>query len=176
MTYESTKYAHATGGPFSTVNHKIVFKFRIPQPFHPILFVGDLSIHTYTCNLKRVHKLLQTTLASIVTWLSNFGFRISPSRSKLIIVEKQKSKIPSLPLPLNHILIPYTNLVEVLGLLFHSNHCWIHHIKYIKAKMLENAIMFSNVWPFTHRLQQRQTHSFILNSNPLNPRLWLSNL
>ena len=78
----------------------------IPQPFHPILFADDLSIHTYASNLKRAHKLLETALTSIATstWLSNHGFRISLFKSKHVIFEKQHSK--TLPLSLIHISEP----------------------------------------------------------------------
>ena len=85
----------------------------IPQLFHPIFFVNDLSIYTYTSNVKRAHELLQTVLTSIATWLSNHGFRISLSKSKIVIFEKQHSK--TLPPPLQSCQKPisYTNIVKV---------------------------------------------------------------
>jgi len=89
----------------------------IAQSFHPILFVDDLSIHTYTSNLKRAQKL-ETALTSIATWLSNHGFRISLFKSKFAIFEKQHSKTSPPLLLLNQKPIPYTNLVKVLGLSF----------------------------------------------------------
>jgi len=82
-------------------------------------------------------KLLETALTSIATWLSNHGFRISLFKSKFVIFGRQHSKMLPPPLLLNQKPIPYTNLVQVLGLLFHSNHSWIHHIRYIEAKSLK---------------------------------------
>ena len=63
----------------------------IPKPLHPILFVDDLSIHIYSSNIVRAHKLLQTTISAILTWLSKHGFRTSPSKTNIVMFEKRKS-------------------------------------------------------------------------------------
>ena len=111
----------------------------IPQPFHPILFVDDLSIHLYSSNFARAHRLLQSTIVSISTWLSHHGFRPSSSKSNLMIFYKTKSTSTFPPILLSNAPIPRLHLFKFLGLLFHSSHSWIYHIKSIKAKCL-NAL------------------------------------
>jgi len=105
----------------------------IPRPFHAILFVINLSIHTYTSNLERAHKILKTALTLIATWLSNHSFRTFAIQMKTR--HFRKTTFQNLPPPLlwNQKPIPYIELVP----LFHSNHSWIHHIRYIKAKSLK---------------------------------------
>ena len=111
----------------------------IPQPTHPILFVDDLSIHLYSSNLARAHRLLQLTIASTSISLSNHGFRPSSSKSNLMIFHKTKSTSFFPPLLLSNTPIPRSHLFKFLGLQFHSSHSWVDHIKSIKAKCL-NAL------------------------------------
>ena len=63
----------------------------IPQPFNSILFVHDLSIHIYSSNITRTHKLLQSTISAILSWLSKHDFQITPSKTNFVKFEKRKS-------------------------------------------------------------------------------------
>ena len=62
------------------------------------VFADDLSIHMIRNNQLRAHRLLQNTIKAILLWLAQFGFPITPPKSKLIIFEKRKPKTPFLSL------------------------------------------------------------------------------
>ena len=108
----------------------------IQPPLKSILFADDLSIHLRSSNPQRAHRILQVSINRILKWLSQHGFRISPSKTNLLIFQK---RTPSLPFPLfflNHNTIPQVDSTRVLGLHFQSRHSWLPHIKIIRAKSL----------------------------------------
>ena len=110
----------------------------IPSPLKTIIFVDDLSIHLRSNHSIRALRLLQDAIDKIHSWLSSKGFRISIQKTKSIIFQKPRTKMRSLPRPLTiaNTPIPQAEIVKVLGLLFHTRHSWIPHIKATKAKCL----------------------------------------
>jgi len=101
----------------------------ITHPINLILFADDLSIRMITNNQLRAHQLLQNTIKAILLWLYQFGFHISPPKSKNIIFKKRKPKTPSPPLLLGSQPIPLSNTVKVLGLRFDASHSGYHKLK-----------------------------------------------
>ena len=73
---------------------------------------------------------------SHLLWLFQFGFRISPPKSKLIIFEKRKPKTPFPSLLLGSQSISLSNCEKVFGLRFDSSLSWLPHIKEIRVKSL----------------------------------------
>ena len=70
---------------------------KIAFPVKPILYADDLSVHIQTNNQIRAHRILQLTISSILAWLAHYGFRISTSKTCLVIFDKKTAKIPFPP-------------------------------------------------------------------------------
>ena len=118
----------------------------IPSPIQTILFADDLSVHLRTNYPNRALRILQDTIDKIHSWLSSKGFRISIQKTKFIHFQKPRTKpfTSTRTLNIENNQIPQVETIKALGLLFHTRHSWLPHIKATKAKCLRalNTIKF----------------------------------
>jgi len=73
----------------------------IHSPLNRILFVDDLSIHLRTSNPQRAHRIPENAVNRIQDWLSRHGFRISSTKTNLLIFAKNNRTLPYPSLYLN---------------------------------------------------------------------------
>jgi len=106
----------------------------IQYPIKPILLAHDLSIHMQTESTLRAHRTLQKWIDAVLAWLSQYGFRSSPSETSYIIFRKRKSQVTLPPLVLNGNSIPVSEIIKYLVLCFHSRHSRLPHVNEVKAK------------------------------------------
>jgi len=145
-----------------------------PSMIKTILFADDLSIHLETRNSKRAQRLLQETTNLLCSWLCRYGFRISPSKTQMVIFSGHRTQT-KLPLILvRGIPIPLLESVKFLVLRFQSNHSWILHIKIIKAKCYR-AINILKSTPL-QTLQSKNPPPLVSITHQVHPRLRLPHL
>jgi len=93
-----------------------------PSIIKTILFVDDLSIHLETRNSKRAQRLLQEATDRLSSWLSRYGFRISPSKTQMVIFSRHRTQTKLSLILVRGIPTPLLESVKFLGLRFQSNH------------------------------------------------------
>lgn len=97
------------------------------------LFANDVALLVARTATKRVLKCMQNILDGITQWAHDWGLSLSPIKSESVtFIHSQKDKNPQFKL--NNRVIPNSNQITVLGMIFDSKLTWPPHIDCICTK------------------------------------------
>src|SRR5215469_8946683 len=105
---------------------------EVPEGISCSLYVDDFAIYVSGSRLAGVERRLQKAIDRIVKWADSHGFKLSASKSKAVLLHN-KQKIVGVPsLNLYGELIPSTDNVRFLDLVFDRHLTWANHIRGLK--------------------------------------------
>lgn len=103
----------------------------IVAPVKAFLFADDLTIICKGRKHISTQRLLQNTLNKLYTWTESTGFKVSTTKSEVIIFNRNRSS-PNVELYLDKQKLKVTPQVKLLGLIFDSRLTWEPHINKLK--------------------------------------------
>ena len=110
------------------------------------LYADDSSTYTSGNNIAKMFKSMQTTLNKISSWCEEWGFKLSPSKSKLIIFSRiKKFKQTKLTLNINNQIIKKEESIKFLGMILDSNLTFNEHINYIIDRCTKRLNLMRNL-------------------------------
>src|SRR5215469_16029304 len=96
------------------------------------LYVDDFSIYVSGARLADVERQLQKVIDRIVKWADSHGFKFSASKTKAVLFHNKRKMVGVPSLNLYGELIPSTDNVRFLGLVFDRRLTWANHIRGLK--------------------------------------------
>uniref|UniRef100_A0A2P2HYD1 RNA-directed DNA polymerase from mobile element jockey-like n=1 Tax=Hirondellea gigas TaxID=1518452 RepID=A0A2P2HYD1_9CRUS len=104
-----------------------------PDGLNYSLYADDGAMWTTSAELPEAIETIQSALQKIEEWSHQWGFQISPSKTKAIIFSRKRNN-NALPLQLLNKDIQYVKYTKFLGLTFDHKLNWSHHINELKNK------------------------------------------
>jgi hypothetical protein len=97
------------------------------------LFADDSAIYKASTNLKFLEKSLQKHLSEIENWCNRWGFKISTSKTTVVLFTKQKA-LQKIDLSIHGQKMKLSSSVKFLGIIFDKNLTWKEHFQYISKR------------------------------------------
>jgi hypothetical protein len=97
------------------------------------LFADDSAIYKSSTNLKFLEKSIQKHLVEIEKWCSKWGFKISTTKTVIVLFTKRIST-PKINLKIFDQHIKISTSVKFLGLIFDKQLTWKEHFQYIAKR------------------------------------------
>ena len=130
------------------------------------LYVGDLQIGYRHCNITKVGTEMQQCLTKVYKWAQSNGFIFSETKTKMM----HFTTLPGLhinkpQLAIENHIIPYTNSIKFLGMIWDTELLWGKHIAKLKAECNKAIGMLRTVTTQKWRADQYSTlkiyHTYI---------------
>lgn len=104
---------------------------KITTPCIPMLYADDFTILCRSTNANSIQQLLQDASNKLMSWSKSSGFRLSPTKTNLLIFN-QKRKTQNISIKIGDHTILEQPKAKVLGVIFDSKTSWIPHIQNLK--------------------------------------------
>lgn len=107
-------------------------------------------------------------LATILQWSRSFGLTVNPNKSQVIIIggSKQIARLVNFDIPpitFDGVVLPYSNVVKNLGVLFDSTLSWTNHIAEVSRKVfaaMGSLRRWKNLLPVKTKVELAQSLIF----------------
>ena len=109
---------------------------QLPQGVQNNLYVDDFAIYYSSNNLRHIQRILNLSISNIVKWTESVGFHLSIEKTQAILFYKDSrwKKNQEIRLEIKDKIIPISESVKFLGLVFDTHLNWKSHVSYIKTK------------------------------------------
>ena len=109
---------------------------QLPHGIKNNLYMDDFAMYYTVSNLRHAERILNTAIKKIDTWASSVGFQFSVEKTKAIIFYRdiRWKKGEEIELKIRNHVIPISESVKFLGLVFDTHLNWKTHVAYIKGK------------------------------------------
>ena len=96
------------------------------------LFVDDFSLCVRGSSLHRVERALQLSVNSVQSWVSDNGFKFSPTKTTCVHFTQRRGVFPDPNIVIEGTPVPTATEVKFLGVIFDQKLNFISHIKYLR--------------------------------------------
>jgi exonuclease III/ribonuclease HI len=141
----SESFAQENGVPQGAVLSVTLFAIAINSitscirsPVRASLYVDDLAIFYRTGNLNSAQRQLQLTINRLQGWADLHGFRFSSTKTSCMHFSRHRSFHPHPVLSLSNNVLPFTETVRFLGMVFDEKLNWLPHLRQLKTKCLKS--------------------------------------
>ena len=114
---------------------------QLPSGIRNSLYIDDFAIYYTASNLQHAERMLNTAIKKIDSWAASVGFQFSIEKTQAIMFYKniRWKKGEDIELKIRDYIIPISQSIKFLGLVFDTHLNWKAHVAYTKGKC-KNAL------------------------------------
>ena len=121
---------------------------EVPAPVKSSLFVDDFAIYCTAYDPKVASRHIQKAINSVTLWAHSNGFKFNVSKTIAVCFSRRRSKEVPTTLTMNGTILPYSDQVKFLGLIFDRKLTWSQHINFLKDKVKKSLDILKVVSSF----------------------------
>lgn len=106
----------------------------IPEGIEYSIFADDVAIWKEGSNVKQLQKDFNNALRSIVTWSDQWGFKVSPAKTQVMLFTNKNVEAVVKVWEVN---VKKSKSVKFLGMWFDKRLTWRDHVQFLREKCLK---------------------------------------